>query len=53
MIAISNSYQQRGGKECILSAVWFKDFAVTEILQEGGGHFINALIEEIRNSEPV
>lgn len=35
-------------KEYRLSAGWFKDFAVTEILQEGGAHYINALIEGIK-----
>lgn len=39
--------------EFILSAVQFKDLAVTEISQEGGGHFINAVIEGIGDSEPV
>lgn len=53
MIVISISYQESGGKECILSAVWFKDLAVTEISQEGGGHFINPVIEGIGDSEPV
>lgn len=53
MIAISNSYQQRDGKEFILSAVRFKDLAIMEISQERGGHFINAVIEGIGDSEPV
>lgn len=53
VIAISNYYQQRGGKEFILSAVRFKDLAVTEFSQDRGGHFINAVIEGIGDSEPV
>lgn len=49
MIAISKPDQQRGGKEYIIPAVRFQDITVTEILQEGGGWFINAAIEGIQD----
>lgn len=44
----SNLQFREAEKEYILSAAFFKDFAVTEILQEGGAHFISVLIEGIQ-----